>query len=312
LKVSVIIPVYNAAPYLEKSVKSAVELPQVGEVLLIEDKSTDNSLDVCKQLQNTYEKVKFLQHEYGINRGAGESRNLGIRMAKNALIAFLDADDVYLPNRFDKSIEILHSNYDNADGVYEATEIWIEDNALKNDARFNLVQSDNGLITMREGIQSTELFQEMSVKSGGYFHLNALTVKKELALRVGLFENLELSQDIHFIYKLAFTGRLVGGQLIAPVAKYRLHYSNRAVANQDKVLELRARMWLKLLDWLNRQDKSRQEQAYILSRFILDSWRRRKYIGFYQLTMIMTKTLSNNFKIMPLMLEIIKIRLFKL
>src|SRR6478735_3013546 len=94
-KVSVIVPVYNAAPYVEEAVRSAVSLPEVGEVILVEDGSADNGLEVCKILVQHYANVKLFQHEDGKNRGAGESRNLALKHSRFPYIAFLDADDIF-------------------------------------------------------------------------------------------------------------------------------------------------------------------------------------------------------------------------
>src|SRR5688572_18232560 len=106
-KVSVIIPVYNAEKYLRNAVESAVNLEEVGEILLIEDNSPDNALQVCLQLEKEYDKVKVHRHPNGENRGAGESRNLGIKKSSFDYIAFLDADDWYLSNRFKRCKEIF-------------------------------------------------------------------------------------------------------------------------------------------------------------------------------------------------------------
>src|SRR5690554_4082261 len=99
-QVSVIIPVYNAANFVTQAVESAVVLGEVGEVIVVEDGSPDNALDICRELADKYSKVKLFQHPNGENRGPGASRNLGIMNASFDFISFLDADDWYLPNRF--------------------------------------------------------------------------------------------------------------------------------------------------------------------------------------------------------------------
>lgn len=119
-KVSVVMPVYNAVKYLTVAVESAVHLPEVHEVILIEDCSPDGALAKCRELASTYSKVKLAQHPNGENRGAGASRNLGIQLAQSKYIAFLDADDYYLPNRFHECKRIFLSD-DTVDGVYGAT-----------------------------------------------------------------------------------------------------------------------------------------------------------------------------------------------
>ena len=119
MKISVVIPVYKAERYVEDAVESAVAQPETGEVILIEDCSPDNSLVICKNLATKYDNVKLLRHEGGKNQGAGPSRNLGIENATYSHIAFLDADDYYLENRFSNASKIMSDN-PYVDGVYEA------------------------------------------------------------------------------------------------------------------------------------------------------------------------------------------------
>jgi glycosyltransferase involved in cell wall biosynthesis len=115
LSVSVIIPVYNAAAYVNKAVESALMQPEVAEILLIEDGSTDNSLAICKTIAEKNDKVKLLFHKNNTNKGAGESRNLGVKNAKSDFIAFLDADDYFLPGRFEAEKKMFTD--ENVDGV---------------------------------------------------------------------------------------------------------------------------------------------------------------------------------------------------
>ncbi|MBH2023635.1 MAG: glycosyltransferase, partial [Flavobacteriales bacterium] len=78
MKISVIIPVYNAEKYVSQAVESALQLDEVFEIILVEDKSPDNALEVCKELAEKHERVKLFQHPDQGNHGAGASRNLGL------------------------------------------------------------------------------------------------------------------------------------------------------------------------------------------------------------------------------------------
>ena len=94
MKISVITPVYNAEKYITQAVESALQFPEVWEIILVEDQSPDNALEVCKTLVTNYpERVKLYQHPDKGNHGAGASRNLAISKATGEFIAFLDADD---------------------------------------------------------------------------------------------------------------------------------------------------------------------------------------------------------------------------
>lgn len=93
LKVSVIMPNYNGAKYIEEAVNSVLEqtLDEI-EVIVIDDCSTDNSVEILQKIQTKYpSKVRIIQNE--VNLGAGLSRNAGIDIAKGEFIKFLDSDD---------------------------------------------------------------------------------------------------------------------------------------------------------------------------------------------------------------------------
>ena len=117
--ISVIIPVFNAERFLQKAVESALLLPEVKEVLLVEDGSNDHSFEICKALETGNDKVRLFVHSNHENKGAGASRNVGIENATGDFIAFLDADDFYLPNRFEAERNIFETQPD-VDGVYGA------------------------------------------------------------------------------------------------------------------------------------------------------------------------------------------------
>ena len=118
MKISVITPVYNAEKYITQAVESALQFPELYEIILVEDKSPDNALEVCKKLAEKHDRVKLFQHPDKGNHGAGASRNLGMKNATGDFIAFLDADDYYLPNRFDAERELFKNP--EVDGVYGA------------------------------------------------------------------------------------------------------------------------------------------------------------------------------------------------
>ena len=119
MTISVIIPVYNAAAYIEKAVCSALFHAEVKEVVLVNDGSTDNSLAIIQKLQQIDNKIKIYHHKNKSNKGRSASRNLGIKKATQPYIAFLDADDFYLPNRFENDLKVFRDNI-NCDGVYNA------------------------------------------------------------------------------------------------------------------------------------------------------------------------------------------------
>ncbi len=245
--ISVIIPVYNASVYISEAVQSAVHLTDVGEVLLIEDGSKDNSLAVCKQLVEIHHKVKLFIHPDNKNLGASESRNLGIKNATYNLIAFLDADDVYCKNRFTLAIKKIKSQID-IDGVYCAV---------------GYLDEPNGKVfTLRKKLHPKMLFHYLIRGTYGHFHTNGILLKKTIFEKAGYFNtDLTLHQDSELWLRLAFCGNLVGGELTHPMALIRRHAGNRIWIGQSTESKLKS--YYATLNWI------RNKNAGIINTFLL-------------------------------------------
>ena len=123
--VSVIMPFFNSERFFHESVESVLAQTYANwELLLIDDGSTDGSTEIALEYARRHpEKVRYLRHENHQNRGASASRNLGIRQARGAYIAFLDADDLYLPEKLEQQVAILESRPEAA-MIYGATQYW--------------------------------------------------------------------------------------------------------------------------------------------------------------------------------------------
>lgn len=93
-KISVIIPVYNSSKCLAACVDSIKNQTYTNlEIILVDDKSTDNSLNICKELAAKDKRIVILAHEK--NMGVSAARNTGIDMCSGDFITFCDADDMY-------------------------------------------------------------------------------------------------------------------------------------------------------------------------------------------------------------------------
>ncbi|MEH6408849.1 MAG: glycosyltransferase family 2 protein, partial [Leeuwenhoekiella sp.] len=103
--VSVIMPLYNAERFVETAIKSVQEQTYTQwELIIIDDASTDSSYAIAeKTIQD--KRIRLLKLTK--NNGAGIARNVGIRAAKGAYIAFLDADDLWKPQKIEKQIEFM-------------------------------------------------------------------------------------------------------------------------------------------------------------------------------------------------------------
>ncbi|SDQ35604.1 Glycosyltransferase involved in cell wall bisynthesis [Chryseobacterium soldanellicola] len=259
LDISVIIPVYNAGRFLEKAVQSAVHFEEVKEIILVEDKSTDNSLEICKKLADGNSKIKLFQHPDQENHGAGATRNLGIEKATGSFITFLDADDYYLPNRFNAEKEIFEDP--KIDGVFSA--IGVEYLTEKGKQEYLTKFKDSPLTTVNYPAEGEEVFRgllSLTPKTfGTFFHLNALTVRKSAIdkhnLRFNV--NLRVHQDSDFNIKLAYHCYLKSGIIDQPVAIRGIHDDNRITKIVQYSPQYNQRQyiyWKSLYDWASSQN----------------------------------------------------------
>jgi glycosyltransferase involved in cell wall biosynthesis len=259
MRISVITPVYNAADFVREAVESALAQPEVAEVILVEDASTDNSLTVCETLAAEDARVRLYRHRDGANRGAGASRNLAIQKSTCPYIAFLDADDFYLPGRFTVAAQRLDENPD-LDGVYEAIGAHFQSEAVRaqwldsqNEETF--LHGDFALTTVTQNVPPDALFETLVSGGMGYFHGDGLLVKRTVFDRTGWFdEHLRLHQDKAMWLKMAAVSRLAGGRLEEPVAMRRVHAHNRITASRSAadVNRTLALMWETVWLWSYR------------------------------------------------------------
>jgi len=104
IKVSIIIPTYNSAEFISRSVSSALNqtLKEI-EVIVIDDHSTDNTEEIIKKFEND-KRLKYIS--LSENKGPGAARNIGLDLAKGEFIGFIDSDDLVTENYFESLYEL--------------------------------------------------------------------------------------------------------------------------------------------------------------------------------------------------------------
>ncbi|WBV55536.1 glycosyltransferase [Chryseobacterium daecheongense] len=256
MKISVIIPVYNAENYISQAVQSALQFEEVFEVILVEDKSPDNALVVCQRLVEEHDRVKLYQHPDKQNHGAGASRNLGIQNATGDFIAFLDADDYYLPNRFDAEKELFQNP--DVEGVYGA--IGVHYYSEKAKEQYYKIFEDR-LTTVYKKHNPQDVFPGLLNMKGsfGLFSLDGLTIRKSALSKVGQFfkTQLRLHQDTEFIFRLSFYLRLYSGLLNTAVAVRGVHENNRITqvdVGKIKPSSTRIMLWREVNNWAQHEN----------------------------------------------------------
>jgi len=124
-KVSVVTIFLNGERFLAEAITSVLAQTYTAwELLLIDDGSTDASTAIARNYAHRYpDKIRYLEHDNHQNRGMSATRNLGIRNSTGQYLAFLDADDIWLPHKLVQQVALLESQ-PTAAMVYGATQYW--------------------------------------------------------------------------------------------------------------------------------------------------------------------------------------------
>jgi glycosyltransferase involved in cell wall biosynthesis len=259
--VSVIIPVFNASKYIARAIDSVLIQPEVKELILVDDGSKDDSLKICEEFKNKDDRIIILQHAHNKNRGVSATRNEGIKAASNEYVAFLDADDYYLPDRFKIAKEIF-INDKTVDAVYELVGVYDEENELK---PYSII----------EPVSPDILFENLQpLGEKVWFSINGLIVKKIFFSITGFFdETLKTSEDTLHWFKMAAMGKLINGNIKLPVTIVERGNINSITTNQQIVDNDFVKMLFKLFKFCkaNRVVKNRKE--LVLDKFLFHSFK---------------------------------------
>ena len=240
LKVSVIIPLYNQARFIERAISSALAQNETAEVVVVNDASTDDGVERVERIISEDQRVKLISQKGKTPKGAGAARNLGIKNSHQTFIAFLDADDYMLANRFKRTAEFFELN-PNADAVCEALGY----------------ESNKRVTMMSKSVPPNRVFFEMEpFGNSGHFSVCGLTVKAHSARELGGFsEKLVIGEDTEWLTRLVLSNEVVVGNLSDPVAIRGIHDSNTTITS-DRHPKDKPRMTALLLVWAKNSRQS--------------------------------------------------------
>lgn len=246
--VSVITIFLNAEQFMEEGLESAfAQTYHEWELLLVDDGSTDRSTAIARRYADRYpEQVRYLEHPGHTNRGMSASRNLGIRHATGEYVAFLDADDVWLPHKLEEQVPILDSQPEAA-MVYGLSEFWYSWTGAREDSDGDFLHHlgvpSHSLIRPPELLPHFFLAQDAAIPGP-----TDVLVRREAIDRVGGFEEIfpGAYEDEAFYAKICLTAP------VFPVDtcwdRYRQHPDSSNSAVERARQEYSTRLFF--LNWL--------------------------------------------------------------
>jgi teichuronic acid biosynthesis glycosyltransferase TuaG len=147
--VSIIVPVYNASRFIEETIQTVLDQTYTNwELILVDDCSTDGSIKLIKPYLKD-KRISLLKNK--VNSGAAISRNKGIDAAKGRYIAFLDADDLWHPEKLNKQVAFMQEK----DSAFSFTGYeFADENGKPNGKKVYVPKT----ITYKQALKNTTIF----------------------------------------------------------------------------------------------------------------------------------------------------------
>ena len=225
--VSIIIPAYNAAEFIGETLASvAAQTFTSHEVIVINDGSPDTE-ELERVLEPYRDRIVYIKQENG---GAGAARNAGLRAARGEFVAFLDADDAWLPNFLSEQVAFIKSG-EGYDLVYANARLFGEG------------PKAHGTVMDRDRSEGPVTFESL-IGERCIVNTSSVVARREPILEVGLFdESLRNSQDFDLWARLAKREGARMNYQNKVLARHRAHEGSlawdgvKSVEGELKVLE---------------------------------------------------------------------------
>lgn len=191
-KVSVIIPVYNVEKYLRDCLNSLVSQTMLKtdmEVLIINDGSTDMSLEICQEYAKLFPFFKVFSKE---NEGFSATRNYGIRRAKGKYLMFIDSDDMFAPDTIKSVTDFFDTVYDKVDLVCYKDQPYKDGKKMPLHFRYNYLKK-TGVYDLNQYPYILQTRVSIAVKN--LFDNNVLFPEQEKIGHEDLMYNNEIVKD---------------------------------------------------------------------------------------------------------------------
>ena len=178
MRISVVIPAYNAGRYIGRAIDSVLaQTRPAEEIIVVDDGSTDHTAEIAGAYGD---RIRFIRQE---NAGASVARNTGIAAATGNWIAFLDADDEWLPEKLRLQTEHLERNPDLTWTTANYVRCYCDSNRREDDLAGERLNNAEAVLNGREYFQS--YFQAYQAFAKG--HTITMLVSRELIIKAGLF-----------------------------------------------------------------------------------------------------------------------------
>jgi glycosyltransferase involved in cell wall biosynthesis len=237
--VSVVIPTYKRAELISRAINSVLgQSYQNLEIIIVDDHSQDNTAKIIQNI--TDNRIRY--HYHTINQGGAAARNTGINQALGQYVAFLDSDDVWLPQKLELQLKAIAKQANNLQQVVSYTKFQKSSKVFYQPS-----------ILPRRGKRQTENIANYFWLGSGEILTSTLLVSRSLAT-ANLFQtNLSKHQDLDFVLRLGFQAAEF---IFLPQVLTVWHNESRG----DRISQITD--YQVSLDWIEAYRNRISEQAY--------------------------------------------------
>ena len=266
IKVSVIVPVYNTSKYLRRCLDSLVNqtLKDI-EIIIINDRSTDNSKDIIEEYKNNYSNIKVIHNK--TNKGIGYNRNLGIKEASGKYISFIDSDDWVSLDMYEKMYN--KASKDKNDLVICNYYKMLEENDVVRKIECDYFISERKDTNLEE---TPSLINEVNLAPWNKLY------KKELLQDIRYPENIKYEDAVVTIKALAKAKKI--GFINDELNYYLVRSKSETTVMNEKVFDI-----FKILDMIIEELKSKEYYNAV-----------EKYLEFLVITTLFRYTLQQRYQ----------------
>ena len=258
IHISIIIPAYNHQDFIGAAIESVLQQSYKNfELIIIDDHSSDQTTKVITQYNDP--RLKFSEHS--ANLGASDTINEGIQRACGDFVTILNSDDIFLPNRLERLLEI--AELESAEFIATDVELIDKNGSVIRDKNHWWIEWVDGLRSLYSS--SGDIVQ--ALLAGNFFiSTSNFFIKREVFSRIGLFNNYRYTADYEFILRyLADNQHRIFYLFNEKLLQYRLHDHNTIrespIAPNRETFQILSRWFPELL-----QQSVDRQRSYAMNR----------------------------------------------
>lgn len=279
MKISVIIPTYNRQKLVQRAIESVLDQSVVPyEIIVVDDGSTDNTK---KEIIKYGSKIRYIYQENSGKPGA--ARNLGLKYVQGNWIAFLDSDDVWLPDKLNLQLKLINKVKVNLGIVFSGYEIVKKDKKISRSEIIDLSEFERLIdCDVDEGIIINGELLHYYLILKNIIHTSTVLLNKDLLKSVSGFDPaITIAEDLDLWIRCA--KQMPVGYVPEVTCRYehrRDNITNDKISYINSVLNIKQKYFDKIEHeiplWLNNEIKTSLGERYRVRSFVNAKLRKRK------------------------------------